>query len=187
MATEPARLTDRLEKTLASELAAAQQRRTKTSEAIGGGPLPDKPKLGFAPTAVRIGKRAIARKELQDAKANMELAVEDLMGKVNIADQAQRADKKIELIKRGGDLQNQILQSTLALDKELTLSKLKSQERAAIFKAMGGLATSLGFAFATGRGGQPEFGGGGGTPLLQEGPVSGQLVTDSRPQGVFIA
>jgi hypothetical protein len=158
-------LTQALEERLNRDLLIAEERRQQRAQKIGVQPIEDKPKIGFTPTAVRQKGRVIAEKKMADIRSQLDVAAEDLTRSLAIQDQAARANKKIELIKRGGDLQFKVLQSALDLDRQITGAKLKQQERLALFKGLGGLAQTIGFAYATGRGGQPEFGGGGGQEL----------------------
>ena len=123
----PANLHSALEERLAADVAIAEARREQSAKAIGVDVTPDKRQVGFRPTAIRQGKKVLARQKLASLRSSMQMAAEEVVDRAGIQNQAERAQKRIELMKQGDDIRFEALKSALELDKQITAAGLEQK------------------------------------------------------------
>jgi hypothetical protein len=173
-----------LETKLTEEMALARRRAERSATETGAQFVEGEGELGFTPTALRVKKKQLFKKEIQDVQSAMNSVIEDIMNETTFTDERQRASKRMKLTQRAGQVQKILLQTGLNADMQIQKAQIAQSEKDTMYAAFAGIASSIGYGIAMRK---PSAGGGGGetqaltdTPQLSTSPGFGKATSTGR-------
>lgn len=132
--------TKKLEENLGTQFAQAEERLQSSKTAIGIADAPQHELFGFAPRAIKIKGKMIAEAELADLEEQHGFLLEDFIRASQIVDAHDQARANIELKKEYVKTRDTIVRAGLALDKQLSESKIDADRQNQIVNSVAELA-----------------------------------------------
>ena len=142
---------------LLNEFALAQERTQKGKLAIGIADQPQDEKIGFAPKAIRIGKKLVAEQELAELDKVFQESMREYNRTANFKDMQTRNREMLEVKKRFAKVRDTLFTQGLAFQKKVAQEKLDAKAEAFMWQQFGDVAASLGKAFVLYNTKTPEF------------------------------
>jgi hypothetical protein len=142
---------------LLNEFALAQERTQKGKLAIGIADQPQDEKIGFAPKAIRIGKKLLAEQELAELDKVFQDSMKEYNRTANFKDMQTRNRETLEVKKRFAKVRDTLFTQGLAFQKKVAQEKLDAKAEAFMWAQFGDVAASLGKAFVLYNTKKPSF------------------------------